>query len=276
MAMHYMHYKKLVFEVWRIKCVRKYKDKTYLWSQYQPTALMSMGARPETVPYNNIFFPHFIQLSTSQSRCPCSNHSLCQLICQMRPSPPVTSLFQLCVATICCLCSCVSQEQWGKGIGEEECATGCNQLVSWTWPWMVFLLGNLWKIFSERLFSVRELHHILWNNFFFFKKNWAISKTRRLPSSLNGSWWRTGTSLSFSTTKGCCLRVRCHVFDLFASQQLSTTDGRTCLLSTDPGDPGCYKCYLPVFRFFILTNLIIWMLLWEREVTIFSVCTVTW
>ena len=68
------------------------------------------------------------------------------------------------------------------------------------------------------------------------RKNFFSSKSRHGIVPGLGSWWRTVICLIIPTMKSCWQQIRCYVFYLFPTQQQSTIDGRTCLLSTDPGD----------------------------------------
>lgn len=76
---------------------------------------------------------------------------------------------------------------------------------------------------------------------FFPTEKYSV-KTQHRPWTLDGSWLRTVICLILLTTQSCWQQVRCYVFYLFPTQRLSTTDGRTCLHSIDPGDLVQHQC----------------------------------
>lgn len=110
-----------------------------------------------------------------------------------------------------------------------------------------FLSGNLWKIFSGRLYTLWwELRNVLLRQLvccssrpnkdrpLFLLKKRAVKTQHHLPT-WRGSQWRDVICLIFFfflPRKAADNRAAV----MFLTQQLNATDWRICLLSIDPGD----------------------------------------
>lgn len=109
------------------------------------------------------------------------------------------------------------------------------------------LFGNYVKFCLDGLFFSED-----WQRQSFFPTKKYSVKTQHHSWTLDGSWWRTVICLIISTIKNSWQPIRCYVLYLFLTQQLSTTDGRTCLLSIDRGDLVSHqrtlKCFWTVGR----------------------------
>lgn len=147
---------------------------------------------------------------------------------------PVPSQFLLSVDTVCRHCSC-----------QTRCGGTYRRLHSPHSPPGKFLSGNLWKIFSGRLYTLWwELRNVLLRQLvccssrpnkdrpLFLLKKRAV-KTRHHSPTWRGSRWRDVICLIFFLPRKAADN-RAAV--MFLTQQLNTTDWRICLLSIDPGD----------------------------------------